>query len=96
MRFPRSPGSLPVFHPHGKTIRAETGYAEGKAIARFYRSMIAEAIAPDVTRDIAIKRILEALDMFPINSLKTDPAFPWQAPSARPHHRSTGPCSARA
>jgi hypothetical protein len=57
MRFLRSPGPLSVFHPHGKAVRAGTGYAGGKTIAPFYRRMIAEVITPDAMRDIAIGSI---------------------------------------
>ena len=75
-RFLPSPGPLRVFRPAaGAGIRVETGYAEGSAITPFYDPMIAKVITRGATRDGAIRRMLEALDMFVVEGVKTNIAF---------------------
>ena len=78
-RFLPSPGPLSVFRPpQGPDIRVETGYAEGNRITPYYDSMIAKLITRGTDRESAINRMLEALDMFAIEGVKTNIAFATQ------------------
>ena len=75
-RFLPSPGPLRVFRPpQGEGIRIETGYAEGNTVTPFYDPMLAKVIARGATRQQAIARMREALDMFAIEGVKTNIAF---------------------
>jgi acetyl-CoA carboxylase biotin carboxylase subunit len=68
--FP-SPGKLTVFRPpEDKTIRIETGYAEGRDVTPYYDPMIAKVIVQAPTRARAIDRLVEALQAFDIQGLK--------------------------
>ena len=78
-RFLPSPGPLTVFRPpSGENIRVETGYAEGNTVTPFYDPMLAKVIARGATREQAIARMREALDMFVIEGVKTNIAFAGQ------------------
>ncbi|HEX8883103.1 MAG TPA: biotin carboxylase, partial [Noviherbaspirillum sp.] len=75
-RFLPSPGPLQVFRPpHGEGIRVETGYAEGNTVTPFYDPMIAKVITRGATRQQAVARMREALEMFIIEGVKTNLAF---------------------
>jgi acetyl-CoA carboxylase biotin carboxylase subunit len=68
--FP-SPGKLKVFRlPEDKSIRVETGYAEGRDVTPFYDPMIAKVIVHDTTRERAIERLSEALKAVDIQGIK--------------------------
>ncbi|RPI43106.1 MAG: ATP-grasp domain-containing protein [Betaproteobacteria bacterium] len=68
--FP-SPGKLTVFRPpQDKSIRVETGYAEGRDVTPHYDPMIAKVIVKAPTRERAIDRLVEALQAFDIQGLK--------------------------
>jgi len=68
--FP-SPGKLKVFRfPDDKSIRVETGYAEGRDVTPFYDPMIAKVIVHDTTRERAIERLIEALKAVDIQGIK--------------------------
>ncbi len=68
--FP-SPGRLKVFRPpEDRTIRIETGYAEGRDVTPHYDPMIAKVIVHAETRDKAIDRLIEALRAFDIQGIK--------------------------
>jgi len=70
--FP-SPGKLTVFRPpEDKTIRVETGYAEGRDVTPHYDPMIAKVIVKAATRDAAIDRLAEALKAFDIQGVKNN------------------------
>jgi acetyl-CoA carboxylase biotin carboxylase subunit len=70
--FP-SPGKLVVFRPpEGDRIRVETGYAEGRDVTPHYDPMIAKVIVHGETREAAVKRLIEALEGFDIQGLKTN------------------------
>ncbi|MGZ8266454.1 MAG: acetyl-CoA carboxylase biotin carboxylase subunit [Burkholderiales bacterium] len=70
--FP-SPGKLVVFRPpEGDRIRVETGYAEGRDVTPHYDPMIAKVIVHGETREAAVKRLIEALEGFEIQGLKTN------------------------
>jgi len=69
--FP-SPGKLTVFRPpQDKSIRIETGYAEGRDVTPFYDPMIAKVIVHAASRDLAIERLAQALESFDIKGPKT-------------------------
>ncbi|HEV2007266.1 MAG TPA: biotin carboxylase N-terminal domain-containing protein [Burkholderiales bacterium] len=71
--FYPSPGRLTVFRPPlDKSIRIETGYAEGRDVTPHYDPMIAKVIVHAASRDAAIERLVHALDTFDIRGLKTN------------------------
>ena len=70
--FP-SPGKLAVFRPpEDKTIRVETGYAEGRDVTPYYDPLIAKVIVHAATREAAIGRLAQALEAFDIKGPKTN------------------------
>jgi len=70
--FP-SPGKLTVFRPpEDKSIRIETGYAEGRDVTPHYDPMIAKVIVHEATRELAIDKLILALEAFDIKGPKTN------------------------
>ncbi len=70
--FP-SPGKLTVFRPpQDKSIRVETGYAEGRDVTPYYDPMIAKVIVHAASREVAIERLVQALEAFDIKGPKTN------------------------
>lgn len=70
--FP-SPGKLAVFRPpEDKTVRVETGFAEGREVTPYYDPMIAKVIVHAETRERAIDRLADALAAFDIQGPKTN------------------------
>ncbi len=70
--FP-SPGKLAVFRPpEDKTVRVETGYAEGRDVTPHYDPMIAKVIVHEATRERAIDKLAQALEAFDIKGPKTN------------------------
>jgi len=70
--FP-SPGKLTVFRPpQDKSIRIETGYAEGRDVTPYYDPMIAKVIVHAASREAAIERLAQALAAFDIKGPKTN------------------------
>ena len=70
--FP-SPGKLTVFRPPAdKTIRVETGYAEGRDVTPYYDPLIAKVIVHAADRETAIERLALALTAFEIKGPKTN------------------------
>ncbi len=70
--FP-SPGKLAVFRPpQDRSIRIETGYAEGRDVTPHYDPMIAKVIVHDSNRDAAIGKLVAALEAFDIKGPKTN------------------------
>ena len=68
--FP-SPGRLNVFRPPlDKSVRVETGYAEGRDVTPFYDPLLAKVIVKGASRDQAIERLRHALQAFDIQGLK--------------------------
>ena len=68
--FP-SPGKLNVFRPPlDKSIRIETGYAEGREVTPFYDPLLAKVIVKGPSRDQAIDHLVAALQAFDIQGLK--------------------------
>jgi acetyl-CoA carboxylase biotin carboxylase subunit len=71
--FYPSPGNLKVFRPpQDKSVRVETGYAEGRDVTPHYDPMIAKVIVHAGTRDEAIERLSAALEAFEIQGLKNN------------------------
>ncbi|WP_027410434.1 acetyl-CoA carboxylase biotin carboxylase subunit [Anoxybacteroides tepidamans] len=70
--FP-SPGTLTAFElPEGEYIRNETAVATGMTVTPFYDPMIAKLITKGGTRQEAIVRMLQALDAYRIEGIKTN------------------------
>jgi acetyl-CoA carboxylase biotin carboxylase subunit len=70
--FP-SPGRLKVFRPpQDRTVRVETGYAEGRDVTPHYDPMIAKVIVHAETRERAIDRLIDALAAFEIQGPKVN------------------------
>jgi acetyl-CoA carboxylase biotin carboxylase subunit len=68
--FP-SPGKLKVFRPpEDRTVRVETGYAEGRDVTPHYDPMIAKVIVHAPTREGAIDKLALALAAFDIQGVK--------------------------
>ena len=68
--FP-SPGRLNVFRPpQDKSVRVETGFAEGRDVTPHYDPMIAKVIVHEGTREAAIDKLVTALEAFEIQGLK--------------------------
>lgn len=75
-RFFPSAGPLKVFRPpSGEGIRIETGYAEGGTVTPFYDPMLAKVIAHGSSRDVALDRLILALDNFAVEGVKTNIPF---------------------
>ncbi len=69
--FYPSPGKLNVFRPPvDKSVRVETGFAEGRDVTPHYDPMIAKVIAHAPTREAAIDKLVAALEVFEIQGLK--------------------------
>jgi acetyl-CoA carboxylase, biotin carboxylase subunit len=72
-RFFPSPGKLTVFRPPtGEGIRIETGYAEGRDVTPHYDPMIAKVIVHQPTREAAGTALVQVLDAFAIEGVKTN------------------------
>jgi acetyl-CoA carboxylase biotin carboxylase subunit len=72
-RFFPSPGRLAVFRPpHGPGVRIETGYAEGGEVTPHYDPLLAKVIVHRSTRDSARLALIEALDAFRVEGIKTN------------------------
>ncbi len=70
--FAPSPGKIEHFNvPGGKGVRVDTHCYNGYSIPPYYDSMIAKVIVHAETRELAIKRMLRALDEFVIVGIKT-------------------------
>ena len=68
--FP-SPGKLNVFRPPvDKSVRVETGFAEGRDVTPHYDPMIAKVIVHADSRPAAIDKLIDALAAFEIQGLK--------------------------
>ncbi len=70
--FP-SPGKLTVFRPPREAgVRVDTGFAEGRDVTPHYDPMIAKVIVRGETRELAIDRLIGALEAFEIQGLKNN------------------------
>jgi acetyl-CoA carboxylase biotin carboxylase subunit len=72
-RFFPSPGRLAVFRPPpGPGVRIETGYAEGGEVTPHYDPLLAKVIIHRPTREDARMALVEALDAFHVEGIKTN------------------------
>ena len=72
-RFFPSPGPLTVFRPpQGAAVRVETGYAEGGEVTPHYDPLLAKVIVHRPTREDARMALVEALDAFHVEGIKTN------------------------
>jgi acetyl-CoA carboxylase, biotin carboxylase subunit len=75
-RFFPSPGPLTTFRPPvGPDIRVETGYREGNTVTPYYDPLIAKVIVRGPDRARAITSMLEALDTFAVEGVRTNIPF---------------------
>lgn len=75
-RFFPSPGPLNVFRPPQREgVRIETGYAQGMRVTPFYDPMLAKVIVHADTREQAIDKMIDALNAFEIEGVKTNIPF---------------------
>ncbi|MBA2875366.1 acetyl-CoA carboxylase biotin carboxylase subunit [Thermaerobacillus caldiproteolyticus] len=70
--FP-SPGKITLFQaPEGENIRNETAVTSGMTVTPFYDPMIAKLITKGQTRQEAMTRMLQALEHYQIEGIKTN------------------------
>ncbi len=74
--FSPSPGTIATFHPPGgHGVRVDTHAYAGYVIPQYYDSMIAKLIVRARTRELAINKMLRALDEFVIEGVRTTIPF---------------------
>lgn len=74
--FSPCPGTVTTFHPSGgHGVRVDTHVYAGYLIPPYYDSLIAKLIVRARTRDLAIRKMLRALDEFVIEGVKTTIPF---------------------
>ncbi len=74
--FSPSPGDITFFYPPGgRGVRVDTHVYSGYTVPPYYDSMIAKLIVTGATRDIAIARMIRALNEFKIEGIKTTIPF---------------------
>ncbi|MGB0650196.1 MAG: acetyl-CoA carboxylase biotin carboxylase subunit [Rhodothermales bacterium] len=74
--FSPFPGTITTFHPPGgHGVRVDTHVYSGYQIPPHYDSMIAKLIVRARTRDLAIQKMIRALDEFVIEGVKTTIPF---------------------
>ncbi|GJM31385.1 MAG: acetyl-CoA carboxylase biotin carboxylase subunit [Saprospiraceae bacterium] len=74
--FMPSVGKLSVYkRPEGENIRLDDGYEEDMEIPIYYDPMIAKLITYGVTREAAIRRMIEAIELFDIEGVATTLPF---------------------
>ncbi len=75
-KFSPSPGVITTFHPPGgHGVRVDTHAYAGYRIPQYYDSMIAKLIVRSRTRELAIRKMVRALDEFVIEGVKTTIPF---------------------
>lgn len=71
--FAPSPGKITEYHPAGGNgTRVDSGIYGGFTVPPFYDSLLAKVITSGPTRQIAITRMLRALDEFIVGGIKTN------------------------
>ncbi|GMQ80988.1 MAG: acetyl-CoA carboxylase biotin carboxylase subunit [Rhodothermia bacterium] len=74
--FAPSPGTITTFHPSGGPgVRVDTHVYTGYLIPPYYDSLIAKLIVRGRTRDLAVRKMLRALDEFVIEGVRTTIPF---------------------
>jgi len=75
-KFSPSPGEIETFHPPGgHGVRVDTHAYAGYTIPPYYDSLIAKLIVRGRTRELAIRKMVRALDEFVIEGVKTTIPF---------------------
>ena len=75
-KFSPSPGEITTFHPPGgHGVRVDTHAYAGYTIPQYYDSLIAKLIVRGRTRELAIRKMVRALDEFVIEGVKTTIPF---------------------
>jgi acetyl-CoA carboxylase biotin carboxylase subunit len=75
-KFSPSPGVISAFHPPGgHGVRVDTHAYAGYRIPQYYDSMIAKLIVRGRTRELAIRKMIRALDEFVIEGVQTTIPF---------------------
>ena len=86
--FSPSPGKITAFHPPGgHGVRVDTHVYTGYQIPPYYDSMIAKLIVRARTRDLAIRKMLRALDEFIVEGVHTTIPFHQQLLRDERFHR---------
>ncbi len=76
VRFFPSPGTISEYsEPFGQGIRVDSGYGAGGLVSQFYDPLVAKLITGGDDRDMAIKRMVLALDNYHIKGIKTNIDF---------------------
>ena len=76
--FTPSPGKITLFYPAGgRGVRVDTHVYSGYEVPPYYDSMIAKLVVTGADREVAIARMLRALNEFIIHGIKT--TIPFQA-----------------
>ena len=71
--FLPSPGQMTLYQePQGEGIRIDSGIEKPVEVKSFFDPMISKLIAFDSDRDLARKRLLQALEQYHIHGLKTN------------------------
>ncbi len=71
--FAPSPGKITEYHPAGGNgTRVDSGIYGGFTVPPFYDSLLAKVITSGPTREVAIARMLRALDEFIVGGIKTN------------------------
>jgi acetyl-CoA carboxylase biotin carboxylase subunit len=74
--FAPSPGRITGYHqPGGYGVRVDTMAYEQYKVQPFYDSLVAKLIVTGATREIALKRMMRALNEYVIEGIKTNIAF---------------------
>ena len=74
--FAPSPGRITGYHqPGGYGVRVDTMAYEQYKVQPYYDSLVAKLIVTGATREIALKRMMRALDEYVIEGIKTNIAF---------------------
>lgn len=71
--FLPSPGTITFFEtPHGENVRNETAVMSGSSVTPFYDPMIAKLIVKGQNRQKAIESMLQALENYKVEGIKTN------------------------
>lgn len=74
--FAPSPGMISLFHPpFGFGVRLESAACSDYMVSPYYDSMICKLIVHDQTRELALRKMSEALREFVIHGIKTSLSF---------------------
>jgi acetyl-CoA carboxylase biotin carboxylase subunit len=74
--FMPSPGTIKTFHaPGGHGVRVDSHIYSGYAVPPHYDSLIGKLITHGASRDIALKKMRQALDEFIVEGIRTNAAL---------------------